>query len=146
MSKATLAPDDPRAAPRPLPGETPERAALSEALRQVSALESLPAGWNGYDSLPPAAESVRHARLWLEAQWQQCRSEGVRWYAPNVTADAEGEIVFEWWAGDRSLIVYVEGDSAEFHQSLDGAGPTRHTHGEAPLGETQVDLMRWFSE
>jgi hypothetical protein len=146
MSKVLSVPDDPRAVPRPLPGETPERAALSESLRQVSALQNLRAGWNGSDALPPAAESVRHARLWLEAQWQQCQSAGVHWCAPNVTASAEGEVVFEWWAGNRSLIVYVEGDAAEFHQSLDGDGPTRHTHGEAPLGEAQVDLMRWLSE
>lgn len=138
--------ESPRAAHRPTPVMTPEQAALSEALRQTYALRLLPVGRNGYDSLPPSPASVSHALRWLEAQWRQCQTEGIRWYAPNVTADAEGEVVFEWWAGDRSLIVYVEGDSAEFHRSLDGAGPTRHTHGEAPLGETQVDLMRWFSE
>ncbi len=146
MSKVLSAPDAPRAAPGVLPDETPERAALSEALRQVDALRDLPVGWNGYNSLPPSSASVSHALRWLEAQWRQCQTEGTRWYAPNVTASAEGEVVFEWWAGDRSLIVYIEDDVAEFHRSLDGDGPTRHTHGEAPLGEAQVDLMRWFSE
>jgi len=119
---------------------------VSESLSQVYALRSLPTGWNGSDALPPSPASVKYARLWLEAQWQQCQTEGVRWYAPNVTADAEGNVVFEWWAEDRSLIVYVEDDSAEFHQSRDGDGSTRHTHGEAPLGQPQADLMRWFGE
>jgi len=98
------------------------------------------------DPLPPPAAAVEYALRWLDSSFRACKAAGVRWYKPNVTASAEGEVVFEWWAPDRSLLIYVEADSATFHQALEGDGPTQHTHGAAPLGECQADLMRWFGE
>ncbi len=156
MPKTISAPDAARAAARPLPGEMPEQAALSESLRQVDALRSLPSGRNGSDALPPAAESVRHARLWLESQWQQCRSEGIRWYAPNVTADAEGNAVFEWWAEDRTLsLSFVEGAgdapqgrAAEYLKFGRRGGPLAglREQGAAETAEEAAALMLWFGE
>ena len=131
--------------PQAVPDES--RAALSEALRQVYALLSLHEGWNGYDALPPTAESVRHALRWLEAQWAQCREEGIRWYAPNVTAGAEGEVVLEWWAEDRALSVFVAGGEAEYLKFGRAGHPLAglREHGAASTA-AMVSLMRWFAE
>ncbi len=156
MSKVLSAPDAPRAAPGVLPDETPERAALSEALRQVDALRDLPVGWNGYNSLPPSSASVSHALRWLEAQWRQCQTEGTRWYAPNVTASAEGEVVFEWWAHDRTLSLYFtedaddrsKGRTAEylkFGRRGGGLADLRE-QGTADTAEAAAALMLWFGE
>lgn len=147
--------DDSRISSLSAYGETSDRDSLSEALRQVYALQSLREGWNGSDALPPA-ESVRHARLWLEAQWQQCQTEGVRWYAPNVTADAEGNVVFEWWAEDRTLsFTFVEDAedgskdrAAEYLKfgRRDGMLAGLREQGTADTAEEAATLMRWFGE
>lgn len=136
--------------------ETQARTSLSEALQQVYALQSLRDGWNGYDSLPPAGASIRHAQHWLEAQWQQCQEKGVHWYAPNVTADAEGTVVFEWWAADRTLSVYfsedTDGDSkgrtVEYLKFGRRGGPLADLReaGMANTTEEATALMRWFGE
>lgn len=119
---------------------------LTEARQQTSNLLLLEEGWNGYDALPPSAASVNRAMHWLDKSYAECKDAGVRWYKPNVSASAEGEVAFEWWADDRFLSVYVDGEEATFHQSLMGDGPTKHTHGEAPLGKSQAELMRWFGQ
>jgi len=123
-----------------------EEQTLEEARQQTYDLQSLTEGWNGYDALPPSAVSVDHAMRWLLSSYQECKDAGVRWYKPNVTASAEGEVVFWWVAEDRSLSVYISEEGATFHQSLDGVGPTQHTHGEVPLGRNQTELLRWFGE
>ncbi len=33
--------------------------------------------------------------------------------APNVAADADGNVVFEWWEGQRKLTVYIHPESVE---------------------------------
>ena len=133
-----------------VPGEmeqSEEEKLLAEARQQTYDLQSLTAGWNGYDALPPSAPSIRQAMHWVVRSYAECKDAGVAWFKPNITASAEGEVVFEWWAGDRSLIVYIEETAATFHKSLDrDGGPTEHTYGEAPLGESQAELLRWFGE
>ena len=138
-----------------IPSETQGQAALSESLSQVYALRSLPTGWNGSDALPPSPASVKHARHWLEAQWRQCRLEGVPWYAPNVTADAEGSVVFEWWAEDRTLSLYFveddDGSKARAAEYLkfgrrDGSLAGLHEQGMADTAAEAAALMRWFGE
>jgi len=119
---------------------------LEQARQQTYELHFLTEGWNGYNALPPSTATVDHAMRWLDSSYRACKDAGVRWYRPNVTASAEGEVVFEWWASDRCLLIYVEADSATFHQALEGDGPTQHTHGDAPLGESQTKLLRWFGE
>lgn len=155
MLEGVSAPDAPTAVRHPSSVNGTEQTAVSESLRQVYALRSLPLGWNGGDSLPPAAESVRYARHWLEAQWQQCQAEGVRWYAPNVTADAEGSVVFEWWAEDRTLSLYfVEnaeesggGRTAEYLKfgRRDGSLAGLREQDTAETPEAATALMRWFA-
>jgi hypothetical protein len=119
---------------------------LAEARQQTSNLILLEEGWNGYNALPLSAASINRAMHWLDKSYAECKDADVRWYKPNVSASAEGEVAFEWWASDRSLIVYIDEAEMTFHKSLDGEGPTQHTHGDAPMGKQQAELMRWFGE
>lgn len=124
---------------------------FAEARQQTYELQFLIPGWNGYGALKPSASSVDHAMRWLVSSYSECKDAGVRWYKPNVTASAEGEVVFEWWANDRSLIIYIEESDASFHKSQTLACPpeqpvTDHTHGSAPLGKEQTELLRWFGQ
>lgn len=123
-----------------------DKQALLEAKQQIEALALLEEGWNGYDALPPSPASVNRAMHWLDNSYILCKDAGVRWYKPNVSASAEGEVVFWWVADDRSLNVYIDAGGATFHQSLRDDGLAKHTHGDAPLGGEQAKLMRWFGE
>lgn len=38
------------------------------------------------------------------------------WIKPNVIADANGDVVFEWWYGKKKLTVYIGDESAEYVQ------------------------------
>ena len=125
---------------------TAEDQALDEARQQTYDLQSLSKGWNGYDALPPSKDAVDLALRWLVSSYAECKDEGVDWYKPNVGASAEGEVVFWWVAGNRSLNVYVDENEATFHQSLSDGDSTQHTHGDALMGKHQAELMRWFSE
>jgi hypothetical protein len=54
-----------------------------------------------YDSVPDGALS--RAAEWLEAMTDR---QLVSWEAPTISASPEGEVVFEWWFGERKLSVY----------------------------------------
>lgn len=125
-----------------------ERASLDAALKQVAALAGLREGWNGYDALPPTSASVEHARCWLQAQWEQCRAEGLPWHPPHITASAEGQAVFEWWADDRTLTLYFDGEAAEYLKFGRQSGPLAglREHGMAETPASAAALMRWFNE
>lgn len=120
--------------------------ALDEARQQISDLAHLQKGWNGYDAMPPSSDAIYRAMHWLNRSYAECKDARVRWYKPNVSASAEGEVVFEWWDKNRSLIVYVDAEEETFHKSQNGDGSTEHTHGDATLGEQQAELLRWFAE
>jgi hypothetical protein len=132
--------------PPPAGKVTPEDQALDEARQQTYDLQFLSAGWNGYDALPPSKDAVDLALRWLVSSYAECKDAQVHWYKPNVSASAEGEVVFEWWDKNRSLIVYIDAEEATFHKSQNGDGPTEHIHGDASLGGQQAELLRWFGE
>lgn len=123
-----------------------EEQSLDEARQQTYDLRFLLHGWNGYDAQAPSETSVDQALRWLVSSYTECKDAGIRWHKPNISASAEGEVVFEWWTSNRSLLVYVEDNSVTYHKSLSDNGRTEHTHGDAPLGKSQAELLRWFDE
>jgi hypothetical protein len=75
-------------------------------------------GWNGYDSLAPNSDAVLHAENWIVRLFLEVADAGLTWIQPNVIADANGDVVFEWWHGKKKLTVYIEDESAEYVQDL----------------------------
>lgn len=85
---------------------------LDKVQRELTSLASWPEKWDGYDAAKPNLESVRHADKWIRTLYRDVTS-GL-WIEPNVVADAEGDIVFEWWHNSKKLTVYVSPDTVEF--------------------------------
>lgn len=85
-------------------------------LPKLHNLLTLSAGWNGYDSLAPNPDAVAHAENWIVRLFLEVADVGRVWIQPNVIADAEGEVVFEWWYGKKKLTVYIGDDNAEYVQ------------------------------
>src|SRR5258706_12457137 len=89
---------------------------LKETLAKLQNLLTWSAGWNGYDALAPDPDAVVHARNWIVRLFLEAADLGRVWIKPNVIADADGEVVFEWWNGPKKLTVYIGDESAEYIQ------------------------------
>ncbi len=71
-------------------------------------------GWNGYDACAPKYNAVVNADKWIEQLYLVVMSLHGNWIKPNVTASADGDVVFEWWHGTKKLTVYIGEQSAEY--------------------------------
>lgn len=65
-----------------------------------------------HDAPLPNPVSVKHALSWAEQLYRDVRAE--LWLKPRVSADEDGEVVFEWWKGRKKLSVYVSPTTAEY--------------------------------
>lgn len=83
---------------------------------QLDRITTLPDDWDGHGSSRPDASSVSNARQFLEDVYRQTVVASAQqtqervtpgWQAPHISANEDGEIVFEWWNGNRKLTIYV---------------------------------------
>lgn len=118
---------------------------LTDTMSDLCALSSWPAGWNGYDAASPKEASINYAKEWIAALYAEARSVG-EWVTPHVTADAHGDVVFEWWKGSRKLTAYVSPDAAEFVKMW---GPDIDSQMEDGVVASEADrrsLWNWLME
>jgi len=87
---------------------------LPLTIERINALRELPQGWNSYDAAAPNPEAISHAILWVRQIALDASLASLRWSEPHVSADAEGDVVLEWWQGDKKLTIYVSADSVHF--------------------------------
>lgn len=87
----------------------------STLLDQLNSLRNRPAGWNGYDAKPKV---IKAAIEWL-TDWMgdlATVEENFRQAEiPHVTSSAVGEVILEWWNGNRELVVYVRPKNPYWH-------------------------------
>jgi hypothetical protein len=81
---------------------------------ELDALLSWREGWNGYDAGAPKHESINHAFVWIKNLYEDTSKSGKQWIAPNIVADADGNVVFEWWQGQKKLTVYIHPETVEY--------------------------------
>jgi hypothetical protein len=85
---------------------------LPETLRDIRNLLTWPEAWDGYSAPKPNPAAVEHARSWAEDLYRDVRAE--LWRKPYVSADEEGDVVFEWWNGARKITVYISPKTVEY--------------------------------
>ncbi len=73
---------------------------------QLDQIALLPDDWDGYGSVHPDTLAIENARQFLEEAYLQCEAAG-GWQAPHISSSEDGEIVFEWWHGNRKLTIYA---------------------------------------
>ncbi len=104
----------------------PAREPLIDALdTRLEELSDYPEGWDGGDSAAPSELAIGNARQFLQEAFRSAirateqRSASSEWRRPHISASEDGQIVFEWWNGDRKLTLYFgdEPDSASFIRS-----------------------------
>lgn len=85
---------------------------VGRAWERLLSLRIWTQGWNGHDALAPDPAAVVNAIKWIPQLYSVALASQYPWLEPNITASADGEVVFEWWHQHRKLTVYVSGDGA----------------------------------
>ncbi len=67
------------------------------------------------------------------------------WLDPDVTASADGEIVFEWWHAGKKLTVYVGAGSVEYVQVWGVDADRDMAEGIADGRDAPRWLWRWLA-
>ena len=104
----------------------PAHEPLIEALdKRLNELSQYGENWDGHGSATPVDGAIENARQFLQEAFRSAirgsdnRSSSSEWRRPHITANEDGDIVFEWWNGDRKLTLYFASDanSASFIRS-----------------------------
>ncbi|HZS77281.1 MAG TPA: hypothetical protein VFA41_11765 [Ktedonobacteraceae bacterium] len=117
---------------------------LNDTISRVQALLTLKEGWNGYDALPPDPDAIQHAAKWIRGLYLEVSNIDHAWIEPNVIADAEGNVVFEWWHGKKKLTVYVGRESAEYVQVWGTDIYSEMAEGDVESASIQQKLWLWL--
>lgn len=83
---------------------------------QIDQLAALSNNWDGHGSVRADSLSVANAHQFLEEAYQQSGATA-GWQKPYICASEDGEIVFEWWNGNRKLTIYVEPQQTTYIRS-----------------------------
>ena len=81
--------------------------ATTVARHRLRKLFALRENWDGHGSAKPVFEAVVRAYRAVLEMYQLAALSGHGWTNPNVSADENGTVVFEWWRGQRKLTMYV---------------------------------------
>lgn len=103
---------------------------LPETERNIANLLRHVGGHVAHDAPMPNPVSVKHALSWVEKLYRDVRAE--LWLKPRVSADEDGEVVFEWWKGRKKLSVYISPTTAEYI-TVEKTGPSV-TMEDGPIG------------
>jgi hypothetical protein len=102
--------------------------------QNIEKLNQLSENWNGNFVSAPDRKAITKAKSWVSVFFESINS--TRWLTPNITADENGEVVFEWWSNKQKLTIYIgqanpyfikvsgpdiqnEMEDGEIHSSLD---------------------------
>lgn len=118
--------------------------ALKDTVTKIQQLLTLDAGWNSYDALAPDPKAALHAEIWIKKLFLEVADLGRPWIKPNVIADANGGVVFEWWYGKKKLTVYIEDESAEYVQVWGTDIRSEMSNGDAEPVSTCRALWLWL--
>ena len=118
------------------------RTALSDTEKDLAELLGWSEGWNGYDAAEPNSASIDHACRWVRAFYRDVRD--VLWIKPLITADEEGDVVFEWWKGRRKLTVYVSPDTLEYIKVDRARSPSEMGEGSITTSREGRALWHWL--
>ncbi len=102
-------------------------------------------GWNGYDAAAPDPDAVTQACDWITRLFVMTVVTGLPLIAPNVTAGPDGEVVFDWWRGDKSLTVYVEAQDTQFLRATGSEPGAEMVDGSAESVDTCISLWSWLT-
>ena len=87
---------------------------LANVAKNIEDLSELGDNWNGSSISSPKPKSLEYALSWVQFAYASVLESGSVWLSPHITADEEGDVVFEWWNGPKKLIIYVSPTDISF--------------------------------
>jgi hypothetical protein len=104
--------------------------------------ETQQAGWNGYGARPVSPEALWWAKAFLD-------SLPATWEDPEISADPDGDVTFEWSAGPSSVFaVSIDRTGAAHYAGLFGRARKNGTEPSIDLvqGVVAESLARLFPQ
>ncbi len=90
-------------------------------------------------------DAITRAIRWEMKLFKTAASDGVSLPTPHVSASAQGEVVLEWWRGERKITVYIAPDGDVEYIRIWGADIENDmTNSTANTGVEGLQLMRWL--
>lgn len=124
------------------PLDIPENLALT--LSKITDLFSWQDDWNGYGALAPHPGTIIDAGKWIGLFYQEILMSGQDWLNPNVTASADGEVVFEWRQGTKRLTIFIGNQSVEYVQSWGADMNNEMADGSVSTASIRCSLWKWL--
>lgn len=119
-------------------------AALLAETAHLNRLEALEANWDSRGSPPPSDVAILAAREWLPALYRAATRTAWPWTAPHITPSDAGEVVFEWWKGQRKITLYFGDSVVEFIKVWGPNIGTQMDSGELLTSEAFGGLWNWL--
>jgi len=101
-------------------------------------------GWNSYGACAPKHEAVINAANWIFQLFLEVLDLDENWISPNVTASADGEVVFGWRHDSKRLTIYIGEKTAEYVQAWGPDINKDMDDGDADLTSTRQLLWKWL--
>jgi len=116
------------------------------ASKRLAELLTWPEGWNGYDAKAPTPEAVIAAARLFGSLEAAAREDGVELPEPSITASASGEVVAEWWGGDKKLTLYVLPDRVDYVKVWGPDVRTQMLDGTVTRPRQVLGLVTWLRD
>lgn len=87
---------------------------IMNTLSKLNQISRWAENWNKHGAAKPRAAALLHARHWIEEFRADVFAANQPWRKPHVVPDMDGDIVFEWSYGGRTLAAYVSAGEVEY--------------------------------
>lgn len=91
------------------------------------------------------ADVEKAALSWIEDMYFTALETKNAWIDPHVSPDAHGNIVFEWWKGEKKLTVYVSPNAKEYVKVWGPDIFSEMEDGDIEKEDSQA-LWRWLTD
>ena len=128
-------------------GEPPQhqiaRLLTSKSQQKLALIRNFDENWDGNGSARPMAEAIANAEARLPELYRLSTRVGV-WREPQISASEDGEVLFEWWSGERKVTLYFAPESMEVIRSWGANIDTEMDQSPMPSLDAFAAVWSWL--
>lgn len=119
---------------------------LVQIRAKISRLHEWVEGWNGHDVAAPKKMAVNRALIWVQQMYSDVNLTTKQWQEPHVTASEDGDVLLEWWNGDKGLSIYISENSVSYLKDWGPNIAEEMEDGVVASSEKQRQLWHWLMD
>lgn len=119
---------------------------ILDTISELWGILEWPEDWNGHGAAKPSLPSIIRAKRWIVQIRADVISTGKPWWRPHVVPDQDGDIVFEWSNGVRTLSAYVSVDAVEYLKVWGSDIDSQMEEGKITSRKDNTSLWNWLTE